>query len=731
MASSSRKHSIEELIGLKWLLGALMGLVCVTTLFNIPGQNPIPAIMAAVAIGAGVIAPSWVARVPQWAWKVYAVAIIPLVLLEVVARDTIPALLDLNTWLVLFRALNHTKRREQMQLVLLCLFLVIMTGILTASLLFGFQLLLFAGLAVGYLLLGGAIEYKAEGDYDRIYSIEGSRRVSIAHSLRSLLSARLGFLGIIMLGGLVGIASMIFVVIPRIDVEEKVNLFKMKTPTTFSGFSDRVELGEVTEIKNDNSIALRVDAEADAVAPVMPYWRMLALDRYENGAFSLSPALAEFHRSPLSSPYHSIRYWPDKRFANAPSDRARDRWTFFLEPGVSRFLPVLGSFEQMTIGSLNDLAVDPLSHSFALKDISTKVISYQIEGVDFSGRLASVDRSLLPAFPGRGRENPNAALYPETLGALPVSEAGLGFLQRESAGFVDGRRLSASAFSREAVDYLWERHDYSMSVTLPRESPYEDPVLRWMDSDLPGHCEFFASAFTLLARANGFKARVVVGFKGGTWNAYENYFMIRNADAHAWCEILDEEGMWLRVDPTPGSPMAAAQPLMQNVAEQVGESSSMAFVDSLRILWYRRVVNFDETAQREAAIQLKDFFLAYAAVAERWAVGAYRYAQDWFTSPWSVWRILYLCFLASLLVGAIAIERRMALNFRELLLAPFRRGDPIRRKAGKLLKRCGRAGAAAAPERAEVLRDLQRLRFGPKETWPSAGRVFKAARRLR
>src|SRR5690606_22504453 len=219
--------------------------------------------------------------------------------------------------------------------------------------------------------------------------------------------------------------------------------------------------------------------------------------------------------------------------------------------------------------------------------------------------------------------------------------------------------------------------------------------------------------------------------KGGAWNEYENYFMVRNADAHAWCEILDEDGMWLRVDPTPGSPIVAAQPAMQAAGDQVGESDSLACVDSLPILWYRRMVNFDQAAQREAAIQLKDFFLAYASVAESWARGAYRIVYDWLTSPWSAGRIAYVCFLASLLVGAFAVERRMALNFRELLLASFRRGDPIRRKAGKLLKRYGRAPSDAPPERAAVLRDLQRLRFGRKETWPSAGRVFKAARRLR
>jgi hypothetical protein len=259
----------------------------------------------------------------------------------------------------------------------------------------------------------------------------------------------------------------------------------------------------------------------------------------------------------------------------------------------------------------------------------------------------------------------------------------------------------------------------------------KDPVARWFDSDLPGHCEFFASAFVLTARSAGFPARVVVGFKGGTWNPYENYFMVRNADAHAWAEIYDGVGNWIRVDPTPGSEAPSMSSMTEAVSERYGEADSSAFLDSLRLLWYRRIVNFDEAAQKEAAIQLKDFFFAYVSVAERWAVGLGDYLYFWVTSPWGFWRILYMVFLGVILVSAFMLQRNMTLNVKELLIAPFRRGDPIRRKASKLLARISNRNYEDSERFARVTSDLQRLRFGSKESWPNARLVFREARRLR
>ncbi len=64
-----------------------------------------------------------------------------------------------------------------------------------------------------------------------------------------------------------------------------------------------------------------------------------------------------------------------------------------------------------------------------------------------------------------------------------------------------------------------------------------------------GFCGHYASAFAVLARAVGIPARVVTGYQGGERNPLGDYWIVRQADAHAWVEVwLD--GHWERVDPT-------------------------------------------------------------------------------------------------------------------------------------------------------------------------------------
>ncbi|MDQ8184404.1 DUF3488 and transglutaminase-like domain-containing protein [Pelagicoccus sp. SDUM812002] len=734
MKSRLDRHSLEDLLTLKWMLGALMGLVCITTLFNISGHSKIPALVATSVVILALIKPAWIARVPQIVWKGYAIAIVPLVLIDVLAKDTIPALLDLNTWLILFRCLNHNKRREEMQLALLCLFLIIMTGILTATLVFGFQLLIFSALAISYLVINTSIETKAEGDYEMLEEMRKSQQIYLLRALRSVFSTRIIFLGTSMFSSMIFVAAIVFIAIPRIDIEDKVSLFKMKSKESLSGFSDSIKLGEVTNIKNDDSVALRVDVPDNASVPLTPYWRMLALDEYNAGSFKLSENLKALQDSPLASPYHAIRYWPDRRFAQSPTKLDRDRWTFFLEPEVSRYLPILGTFKHMTVSSLTDISIGPHMHSIALKETNSKMISYQLEAINFTGVVPDVSANSYPKFlTDSFMDEPqrNKVRYPETLLSLPGESQAASVFRKAAVEISEGKRLPPLDFALRAVQYLGKDHSYSMSVNLPPVEDMKDPVARWFSSDLPGHCEFFASSFVLTARAAGHPARVVVGFKGGTWNPYEKYFMVRNADAHAWAEIYDGAGNWIRVDPTPGSEAPVLNPMTELVSQRYGEADSSAFLDSLRLLWYRRIVNFDETAQKEAAIQLKDFFLAYIAVAERWAKNAGDYMYFWVMSPWGFWRILYMVFLGAILVSAFMIQRNMTLNVKELILAPFRRGDPIRRKASKLL---GNLTARTVRDRErfeKVVADLQRLRFGAKESWPNARLVFKEARRLR
>ena len=64
-----------------------------------------------------------------------------------------------------------------------------------------------------------------------------------------------------------------------------------------------------------------------------------------------------------------------------------------------------------------------------------------------------------------------------------------------------------------------------------------------------GFCVHFATAFVLLARAEGIPARYVQGFLTNTGG--RTSVTVKNADAHAWPEVYLEGAGWIPYEPTP------------------------------------------------------------------------------------------------------------------------------------------------------------------------------------
>lgn len=75
-------------------------------------------------------------------------------------------------------------------------------------------------------------------------------------------------------------------------------------------------------------------------------------------------------------------------------------------------------------------------------------------------------------------------------------------------------------------------------------------VDEFLFSTRSGFCEHYSSAFTVLMRAAGIPSRVVTGYQGGEINAFGNYLIVRQSDAHAWTEVWLKNRGWVRVDPT-------------------------------------------------------------------------------------------------------------------------------------------------------------------------------------
>jgi transglutaminase-like putative cysteine protease len=315
----------------------------------------------------------------------------------------------------------------------------------------------------------------------------------------------------------------------------------------------------------------------------------------------------------------------------------------------------------------------------------------------------------------------------------PVGEANEAVLNRVVGEITGGAQLPADEFTRRAIAWLQSRHAYALSARMPAGAGKDD-IVRWLDSNEPGFCEYFAASLVVLARAAGHPARVVAGFHGGVLNGFENYYMVRNSDAHAWAEIYDGKAAWVRADPTPGAVATATQTAAQ-AAQQEQDSSWSARVDSLRVLWYRRIVNFDSRAQVQMLDQVKTFTTdSGAALRSRFDEFSKR-LKAWLARPWDTARVGRVIGLVAG-IGALGWLVVRLVQWAWLRWRTWRRPqsfDPVRQKAGAWLARLRQPAEDRGQDAGdgEIILELRRLRYGRRETWPEPRAVFRRAKQAR
>jgi transglutaminase-like putative cysteine protease len=745
--------SVDELRQLRWLLGGLLILLSVSTVVYLEIDAWLLALCAVAAVTVALLRPGLPARVPPLAHRLAFPASVVYFAWDLYSNgELLPAAVRLDILLLMYRGISYRKKRDDLQIVVLGLFLVMAAGVLTVSLAFGVQILVFTGGTLAFLFVitvteaaeagvaGGADAARspaaAGGGAARPPEWTGVRWSKLLRRLREVADWRLLWLAGGLFAGVVAVSALLFLAIPRFQLDSGFFLDRFISKQSRTGFSDSITLGDVVDIQEDNSVALRVDVSDPAHIPAVPYWRMVVLDEYREGRARTSTRL----KNDLSRSSRPTAYLPGSPSTHLPPVV----WTFYLESGVSRFLPVGVPFSRLQFREAQQVERHQQLWVFALRNEPVTMTAYRVEGMLTDGfipdrifgsavwRAAEAQRVVRAGLRDSGDAARVHAVYPLTTLELPDRPEDVEALKREAGLLAAGNSGGAPEFAVRARRWLTDHHGYSLKVDLAAGN--RDPVVAWMESDRPGHCELFATAFTLLARAAGYPTRIVTGFKGGDWNGYENYFMVRNSQAHAWCEIYDGSTGWIRVDPTDGSAPINAGP--ENAAGDSGVLTRRldwtwgARLDAIRILWYRRIVSFDQRSQLALVSALKEttttFGMAVRETMERLSSASLR----WMRRPWSVRRAF------GWLAGAVAVAAGIWLGWRRARawwwrlggLGTRHRTDPVRREAGRWLRRMG-GRRRLEDDAGDIAVELQRLRYGARETWPEPRTVFRRARR--
>jgi hypothetical protein len=126
------------------------------------------------------------------------------------------------------------------------------------------------------------------------------------------------------------------------------------------------------------------------------------------------------------------------------------------------------------------------------------------------------------------------------------------------------------------VDGFFQKN-FSYTLNLGSTQPSISPLTAFLLTQRSGHCEYFATATTLLLRAAGIPARYATGYSVHEFSRMENQYIVRSRNAHAWA-MAYVDGQWQALDTTPSSWMDV---------EDAGAAQWQVFVDLWSLLSFK------------------------------------------------------------------------------------------------------------------------------------------------
>lgn len=402
----------------------------------------------------------------------------------------------------------------------------------------------------------------------------------------------------------------LFIVVPRIGPLWAVPSNSAGAQT---GMSDSMAPGDISDLMRSEELVFRVTF--DNLAPLQSslYWRGLVFSYFDGRRWSQSQQ--QLGRADFSWSENAPAPWRDQlQYRGEPTD-----YQIILEASGQPWLFSLAAAESWDHESAG------LSRSLNLqrKRPVNQRIQYRVSSfLDYQFEADSLE-----SWQHRQELQLPANSNPETrrIAQQWLTEAG----------------ASPEALVQKLLDHFNQRFRYTLQPAPLGEHSVDEFL--WQTQE--GFCEHFASSFVFFMRAAGIPARVVVGYQGGKLNPLENYFAVRQREAHAWAEIWLEGRGWTRVDPT-----AAVAP--ERIEQGADDSLSEEDARLLRNGFARRFPVF-------ANLQLRWDALNYSW--SRWVLGYDADVQTGFLQRWfgglDPWRLVLavICLVALTILCIIGV----------------------------------------------------------------------------
>jgi transglutaminase-like putative cysteine protease len=144
-----------------------------------------------------------------------------------------------------------------------------------------------------------------------------------------------------------------------------------------------------------------------------------------------------------------------------------------------------------------------------------------------------------------------------------------------------------------AIERYLRQFPYDLEIDPP--PPEEDIVEHFLFDIQRGYCDYYASAFVVLARASGLPARLAVGYAMGAYDLDRGCYVVTEKDGHSWPEVYFVGYGWIPFEPTapfrlferPEDPAAteAPSPVVPSVPERPTSFAIRAWWRQVRGHW--------------------------------------------------------------------------------------------------------------------------------------------------
>ncbi len=482
------------------------------------------------------------------------------------SRSFLTATVHLVLFGVVVRTFSLRRERDHAMLAILAFLMVLASAVLTVDSVF---LFCFAGFLLMAVLTFVLMEMRRSGQAARIQARHSSDPKEHRHLALSLARITPALMAMILAG-----AVAVFFLLPRMSAGY-LGAYSFGQDLS-TGFSDRVQLGQIGQIQQSNSVVMHIQIDGDQVGSHDLHWRGVSLAQFDgttwwnprtqyilqrqvDGSFGV-PSFGQG----VARAYTGEIFLPQSARRNGSGIHYR----VLMEPiGTNVFF--LTPWARSVSGAYRVLSTDSGGAVYDL-DNQRAISRYEADS-DISKPAPDQLRTAGQNFP------------PQILALdlqLPLLDPRIPRLALQIVG------SASTDYDKAAALESYLRTHYGYTLQLPR-TPVKDPLANFLFERKQGHCEYFASSMAVMLRALRIPSRVVNGFRSDEFNDLTGNYVVRAKDAHSWVEAYFPGYGWVTFDPTPGGAAGTPQ----------GWDRTLLYLDAAASFWREWVISYDSAHQ--------------------------------------------------------------------------------------------------------------------------------------